>query len=443
MFAVRHVIAIGAVALTGVLPLASTDRLDASPALAGGDAVAAQSRSDRIGGTACRKVGQARTTSVGSFRCTKVGRALRWRRVAVIPTTTTTVALHTDPTISGAESLQELSVCQIRDATNDGGGSSGFPRPSSLRSGLGRVEVLVIPVGFADLPFTARDAQVQRDAYSATTRYFEAMTYGRASVNMTLAPESAWVVLDGTLEQNGLVNTPPQYDASGFFRRVVEIYSQSASADGYDVVSVVSAYSERLGLGQGLSSGSTIYGTYRNFSGMLLLGRTARSWEVITHELGHAWLGFEDLYVFGGGFPLQRWDLMSSSGSELSGWSRFLAGWMDASWIRCVNPGDRSRHFLAPLNSDAQIDRPRVLVVPLNSHTALVADLRTPGDWAEVDRPTVVLYRVDTSINHGRGPIRLVGIMGREGVSIESDSLRFTAVALAPNGVIVEVAGTT
>jgi M6 family metalloprotease-like protein len=439
MYRFRMTFLICVVVLAGALPLTASDRVLAGSAKPTPEVIEVLSEVDRIGGTTCRKVGQKRVTSAGRFQCTKLGRQLKWRLVRTTPTTTTTLPLHVDPTISGAESLQDPSVCRIRDISTDGSGSSGFPRPESVRSGLGQVEVLVIPVGFADLPFSVRDSVTLESVYSRAGRYYEAMSFGRASIRTTIAPEHAWVVLDGTLEQNGLINTPPQYDASHFFRKIVEHYSRSNTIEGYDVVSVVSASSHRFGIGQGLTSGSSIYGTYRSFSGMLILGRAAASWEVLAHEIGHAWLGFEDLYLFGGGAPLARWDLMSASGAELSGWSRFLAGWIDDNRVRCANPRIRSRHHLASLNAGPLVDQSRALIVPLNSHTALVVELRTPGEWAEVDRPYVIMYRIDTSINHGQGPIQFVGLASRVGGSVESNSIRVEIVALGSNAVIVEI----
>lgn len=439
MCIVCQTISVGAAALTGILPVAvpEPEALQPAPAVASSGVEQAAS----IGGKTCKKLGQMRKTSAGSFRCTASGKQKSWKIVGATTATsssTTNVPLHTDPTISGGESLLNLSACQTSDVSFDNSMSSGFPRPNWLRSGRGQVNVLVIPVSFSDLTFTARDVPALRQAYDRMGQYFSEMSYGRAAVRTVIAPESTWVTLDGTLEQNQLINSPPQFDASGIFRKAVEIYLRDASADGYDVVSVVSAYSPQLGIAQALSAESSKYGTSRSFSGVLMLGRTVSSWETISHELGHAWLGFEDLYLFGGGVPpLGDWDLMSKSGADLSGWSRFLAGWMDPTWIRCAKPDVRSRHFLSLLNSDPRVDRPRVLVLALSAHASLVVELRDFGF------PYVLVYRVDTSISHGQGPIRTIGVTRNAGVSFASDSFRLSVAAIQRDGAIIEVVSTS
>jgi M6 family metalloprotease-like protein len=206
------------------------------------------------------------------------------------------------------------------------------------------------------------------------------------------------------------------------------------------VVDVVSAYTARFGLGQGLSSGSSIYGTGRSFSGSQILGRTTQNWGTFAHELGHSWLKFEDLYLFKGGFPLGIWDTMSNSGTEFSGWSRFLAGWIEPNWVRCANPRTPTRHYLSALNADKSDDKPRVLILPLGSQSAIIAELRTPTVWqTNIKSPTLVVYRVDTGIAHGNGPIVLIGTTDQTGGTISTDGIKFTVKALDSSGVVVDI----
>lgn len=359
----------------------------------------------------------------------------------VTTTTSTTFPLYSDPEITDVKYLLNLQECQIRDATPGSSVSSGFPRPDSLRSGFGQLEVLVIPVNFTDLTFGATDAKLMETAYAKVNSFYSAMSYGKAAVKMTLAPSSAWVDTGGTVEQNGIINTPPQWDGSNFYRKVIEIYLRNIVISGYDVVDVVTAYSNRWAGGQAMPSGSnSIYGTGKSFAGTQLFGLNTQRWDVIAHELGHAWLGFEDLYLFKGGAPLGQWDTMSSYPAELSGWSRFLAGWIEPNWVRCATPRTPTRHYLSALNADKSEDKPRMLVLPLNSQSAIIAELRTPTVWQpNIKSPTLVVYRVDTGIAHGNGPIVLIGTTDQIGGTVLTDGIKITVKGLNSSGVIVEV----
>jgi M6 family metalloprotease-like protein len=410
------------------------------------------SAAPQVQGTKCVKAGTFRTVKTVKYQCKKSAKGLRWVRASKLiapvnsttnsksTTTTTTIPLYSDPEITDVKYLLNLQECQIRDATPRSDVSSGFPRPDSGRSGFGQLEVLVIPVNFTDLTFGATDANAMEAVYAKVNSFYSAMSYGKAAVKMTLAPSSAWVDTGGTVEQNGLINTPPQWDGSNFYRRIIELYSQNNVITGYDVVDVVSAYTARFGLGQGLSSGSSIYGTGRSFSGSQILGRTTQNWGTFAHELGHSWLKFEDLYLFSGGAPLGQWDTMSASNSEFSGWSRFLAGWIEPNWIRCATPRAPTRHYLSALNTEKSEDKPRILVLPLNSQSALIAELRTPGVWqTNIKSPTLVVYRVDTGIAHGNGPIVLIGTTDQIGGTISTDGIKFTVKGLDNSGVVVDI----
>ena len=406
----------------------------------------------QVVGTKCVKAGSFRTAKTVKYQCKKSAKGLRWVKASkpVTPintttttattTTSTTIPLYSDPEITDVKYLLNIQECQIRDATSGSSGSSGFPRPDSGRSGFGQLEVLVIPVNFTDLTFGATDAKAIETAYAKVNSFYSAMSYGKAAVKMTLAPSSAWVDTGGTIEQNGLTNTPPQWDGSHFYRRVIELYSQNNVIAGYDVVDVVSAYTTKFGLGQGLSSGSSRYGTGRSFSGSQILGGANQNWGTFAHELGHSWLRFEDLYLFSGGTPLGQWDVMSASDSEFSGWSRFLAGWIEPNWVRCATPRTPTRHYLSALNADKSDDKPRMLVLPLNSQSAIIAELRPPTVWqTNIKSPTLIVYRVDTGIAHGNGPIVLIGTTDQNGGTLTSDGVKITVKGINTSGVIVDI----
>ena len=408
------------------------------------------SAAPQIVGSKCVKAGSFRTAKTVKYQCKKSAKGLRWVKASkpVTPintttattTTSTTIPLYSDPEITDVKYLLNIQECQIRDATPHSDVSSGFPRPDSGRSGFGQLEVLVIPVNFTDLTFGATDAKAIETAYAKVNSFYSAMSYGKAAVKMTLAPSSAWVDTGGTVEQNGLINTPPQWDGSNFYRRVIGLYSQNNVIAGYDVVDVVSAYTARFGLGQGLSSGSSIYGTGRSFSGSQILGGATQYWGTFAHELGHSWLKFEDLYLYSCGAPLGQWDTMSASNSEFSGWSRFLAGWIEPNWVRCATPRTPTRHYLSALNADKSDDKPRMLVLPLNSQSAIIAELRPPTVWqTNIKSPTLIVYRVDTGIAHGNGPIVLIGTTDQNGGTLTSDGVKITVKGINTSGVIVDI----
>ena len=81
-----------------------------------------------------------------------------------------------------------------------------------------------------------------------------------------------------------------------------------------------------------------------------------------------------------------------------------------------------------------------MLVLPLNSQSAVIAELRVPNTWqTDIKNPTLVVYRVDTSIDHGKGPIVLIGTTDQTGGTISTDGIKITVKGLNSSGVIVDV----
>ena len=189
-----------------------------------------------IAGTKCSKAGLSKTVKSSKYQCQKTAKGLRWvatsaNGTATANSTTTTLApIYQDPEITDVSKLLAAQECQIKDATfnpNDGSGtrSSGFPRPAQVPSATSQLRVLIVPVNFNDLFFGNSDASAIVATYAKVNSYFVAMSGGRASINVTVAPSSAWVDLGATIEQSGFTNPPPpQWDGSSFYRRVIDLF---------------------------------------------------------------------------------------------------------------------------------------------------------------------------------------------------------------------------
>ena len=361
-----------------------------------------------------------------------------------VASTTTTLPLWSDPEITSVNSLLNVQECRISDITSTHTfTSSGFPRPSFIRSSF-EVEVLVIPVSFTDLIFSDDDIKTLEATYSAVKAFYSSMSYGGASVKMTLAARNSWVDVGGTFEQNGLIKGSSLWDGVAFYRKVIDMYSSVQPISGYDVVQLVSAQSTQFARDEAMSLEST----QKSFTGFQVLGYDTFKWGSAAHELGHAWLGFEDLNLYSvpqggaGRFPFGSWDLMSQSTTELSGWTRFLAGWIVPNWVRCASPHSQSRHYLSALNSGKSEDRPRMLVIPISASVAVVAEYRIRHEWnpfISYGQTKLVVYRVDTSRDNGNGPITEVGTINQKGGTVTTDGVIISVNGIDQSGVIIEV----
>ena len=133
-------------------------------------------------GQTCKKVGSVAVVKVSGkatkVQCIKVGKNLKWQQVATNPQTNTSV--------TAVSALAPTENCRIADKT-PGVISSGFPRPDGYPSALKKLRVLVLPVSFTDLPFTATDLNYVKSKYKDVNSYYVATSYGAASVEADYA----------------------------------------------------------------------------------------------------------------------------------------------------------------------------------------------------------------------------------------------------------------
>ena len=353
--------------------------------------------------------------------------------VEVIP------ALATDPRVTVQSSSTES--CRIADPTGPVAASSGFPRPEGLAAPE-RIRILAVPVSTADHRFGESDRVAMEDSLTSTAEYFSWVSYGKGEIEWSTLDTDEWVEFDATSEELGLVGGGPTEGRSGFVGEVYTALADAVDLSSYDVVAVYLPAVDAMVFGES----GIIPGDPKSDSGvtqrfLLLGGGYVRFWPVTAHELGHAWIGFEDLYSFENqSLFLGAWDIMQLAllvtGPELTAWNRWLAGWLDDSQVRCVSGSGTTGHFVAPVEGPSS--QPRVVVVPTGVNSAVVIETRRISEYDQAG-DKVVVYSVDTGVQSGFGPIRLVAELDVAGATVESGNVRVEVLERSTEGDLVGV----
>lgn len=146
----------------------------------------------------------------------------------------------------------------------------------------------------------------------------------------------------------------------------------------------------------------------------------APPWKVLAHELGHNF-GLSDLYSVLDtelmnnylGKTIGPFDIMgslSAKGNELSYWNRWLLGWIDDSQIACVSSLQASQSVeLSPISNDDK--GTKGIVIPTSLSTAILIESRKAQGYDSTflaDEVGLVVYKIDTKIGSGAGPISVV-----------------------------------
>ena len=424
-------------------------------------------------GTACKKAGQSSTSAGIKYTCIKSGKKLVWNKgvatkkaePAPVPTPETKVEsknlLASDPRITLISALTALDTCKTEDKTPDQhyGGvlkhRNGFPRPSETVYGKKVGKMLIIPMGFNDLPF--RFEKIQRgqvfssdlDLLNETIPYikesFQKLSAGRFELVIDVLPQSEWWAINADNPLSGVWGV----DNFSTISDLIVKHKSSFKFDDYDTFAFITGNGMpgQSGLGSAQASfGLKVKNSKTGSINAILLAGGLVNTTLWVHELGHSLFSFEDLYLFSEAQSQtsgtvrksdmdvpNKWDLManSSRGLGLLEWNRLLMGWLYENEVRCLSDQKSSTHYLTDVDTTTD---PKLLTINLSPGVTLAAEVR-PGSGSEKG---LLLYLINTYVGHGEGPILTQNSVLTKGQSKSMLGWQFTVLDSNDDGVLFE-----
>ncbi|MEU3184454.1 M6 family metalloprotease domain-containing protein [Streptomyces sp. NPDC006923] len=298
--------------------------------------------------------------------------------------------------------------------------SEGLPTPPGYSRSTGKVRALNLMIDFSDAPGAGPALARLAEFFPKTSEWFRTSSYGRLDYRPE-APLKDWLRMPKPFKEYGIERGAP-YDPG--YRKLVEDIVSVTDADvdfsEYDLVNVLvtpnagpSALQTVLSVtfsgnvdapsadGVPLSNTSFVYSRQDDGSGSYPL----TGYRVLPHENGHVF-GLPDLYTMDGGSSVGHWDIMSEdwgANNDLMGWHKWKLGWLDDNQVSCASTSGSSEHMLGPL---ATSGGPKLAFVPISKESGYAVEVRTrAGNDDAVCEPGVLIYRVDSGIDTGRGPI--------------------------------------
>jgi hypothetical protein len=420
-----------------------------------------------ITGSKCTKVGATASSGGKKYTCVKSGKKLVWDKGVVIPVVTKAPEvevkslLSSDPRITPLSALTSLEICKTVDKTPDYGQNgvvmhkNGFPRPVGSVSGKKSAKILVIPMSFTDLPFRKEkyqraqlftsDLDTLNETIPLVTESFKKLSAGRFEITIDVLPEKDWWMINSDNSLSGAWGV----DNFSKIREIIDKNKKDFNFDGYDTYAFITGFGVQGQAGLG-SAQAAFYYTHKSaksesFNAILLAGgfNNPTLW---VHELGHSLYGFEDLYLFSeaknqtsgttgktdSSVP-NKWDLMadSSRGIFLE-WNRYMMGWIYDSEVRCLSDQNASVHYLTDMDITKD---PKLLTINIAPGVTLAAEVRNA---AGVDKG-LLLYIINTYINHGEGPILTQNSLLAKGQSKGMLGWEFTVLDSDEMGLLVSV----
>lgn len=429
-------------------------------------------------GGVCKTVGQKKVSSGKSFTCIKKGKKLVWSkgvRVSVAPkpevtptpsqspSTEATPAPSSPPTpsltpsptptlikdlstsnlITKSTELSDVKLCKTSDVTVSPDVSMGFPRPTTAAFGTLSARILFLPISFTDFQFTDSDYANLSAVANQVTEFYLKSSYGKVSLTFDVLDKPLWVNMGRSAESYNLPQNKPQQNNEQVVVDALKLADASINFGIYEGVVVETGRFQSTGGAQGFPGQTfqTKNGVAKGVS--LEFGTAVARAGVLAHELGHALFGLEDLYVFLNSnrpsvpdpSPAGPWDMMSNSHFEYFGWSKFLMGWLEDSQVRCIKNQSSSTHYLESV--DINSSKPKLTVINLMEGVSLALETR-PNFSLASDRGLLV-YKIDTRIAHGDGPIIAQKRLLLAGDSLQSEGWTVKVIDTDPNGVLFEL----
>ncbi|MFD3483756.1 M6 family metalloprotease domain-containing protein [Streptomyces sp. NPDC058665] len=380
--------------------------------------------SRRIRGTAGRG-SHARPRRVGTLA------ALATLTLAALTTASATLPLPTRASAGPVSTTHDATLvpCRITAAVGVQM-SEGMPTPAGYTRSTGTVRALNLMVDFSDAEGPGSAADRLAEFFPQTSQWFRTSSYGRLDYRPE-APVKDWLRMPLPFADYGIERGAP-YEPG--YRRLVQDIVREADPEvdfsEYDLVNILvtpnagpSALDTVLSVtfsgngeapeadGVPLANTSFVYSRQDDGSGSY--ARTG--YRVLPHENGHVF-GLPDLYTLDGGGAVGHWDIMSEdwgANNDLLGWHKWKLGWLDNEQIGCASTPGRSEHDLTPLATEGGH---KLAFVPLSEDSGYAVEVRTrAGNDEAVCKPGVLIYRVESDVDTGRGPVTVSDSEERSG----------------------------
>ena len=336
------------------------------------------------------------------------------------PSTNTGVKQKRSSVTYSAPSLpsENIELCKIKQAGNDGT-KSGFPAATPLYKSTGVVKWALIPLDFSDLPGERNFLSRIQPEMDSASEWAENTSEGQLKIEWMV--HDKWIRLPGLSRDYAI----PVSDNKGFASPAQQSVWQRAitESDKYVDFTGIQGVQFILPAGQKIIEygikGNAWFDVVKNYTtgeGTRIehfalpstfqeepnSGRNYWSWWMYHYMVG---LGVAK-YGASVATPLMPYLIHGSTEGErdLSGWIRFLVGWMPETRVYCRTAANLSKLdiTLVPL-IDNKSQGIKLAVIPLSQTKALVLESRRVSKFScttNTERNGVLAYIYDSTLGH-------------------------------------------
>lgn len=361
------------------------------------------------------------------------------------------------PTACTKNATEFYTNCKLPIADGRGGVAiGGFPRYVSRLASTGTVNVTILMVDFPDSP-AASTVATSYAKVSGAKQFFSDMSYGNFDYDMS-EPANVWFRMP---------KASTEYSFADYQSHLAYVQDAVTAADATVDFSttdslVIIQNPETTGISpigpsMALSAGDGVTADGHEMLNIVTSGNdiTTHDYLWLNHEVIHT-LGLVDLYSsnpassnfydllpYTGGFSLMGLSSVPSMfAPSLTAWERWVLSWLEDSQVKCVNPRKDGKitTLITPIND---VGGMKAVIVPVGTTKVVVIESRrAQGVDANLSKTGALVYTVDSSIQSGRGPLKVFPAGGSTDPWF-ANSPRAAGESITVEGVKVEVISST
>jgi M6 family metalloprotease-like protein len=366
-------------------------------------------------------MGQVKTVSGLKYKCIQSGKKLVWNKGAVVkkPIQTTQGIINALP----SQPSSDVSLCKINEFSSnrprfENSLPTGFPRATfPFATKTGTVKWALVPIDFSDIKGEPNFRSRVDEQMSLLSEWFNTVSGGKFKVEWVVADK--WTTLPGKSTDYKIPysDSPDRSpEIADFWRKAISETDKSFDYTNVQTINFILPLSQTVVAeslqgfpwDQAIKNYVTQEGKISSFSipGVFFNSLNRQYWSYWAQEFGHA-MGVPHIGLSRGSPSLfLNLDLMGNQdgyAKELSGWLRFVAGWLDDEKVYCqeLQKLVSTELTLEPLSGTR--NGLKMVVIPISESKALIVESRRETKFS-CTMPTkkngVLTYLYDATLAH-------------------------------------------
>jgi M6 family metalloprotease-like protein len=368
----------------------------------------------------------------GNTICLQNGKVYRWatKKSNVANTPKVETINYSAPSQPSAN----IETCKIVEKTKNRisiGPSmlpTGFPR-HTIAQKIGTVKWALIPLDFSDLPGEPDFKSRIDDQMKLTSEWFDTVSEGKFKVEWVVADK--WVRLPNTTSNYQIgnsVNLDKAPNGPKLFHDAMTESDKVFNFTGIQTVNFIlpkgqnfiQESSQGFPWDAAVKNFATNEGSISSYSipGKIFDTNPRVYWSYWAHEFGHA-MAMPHVGNSRDPNPFLGLDLMANQegdSRELSGWLRFVAGWLDDEKVYCQELSTLKNNDITLVPISGSDNGIKMVVVPVSATKTVIIESRRENKFSckmPSRRNGILVYTYDASLMHGEDFLKPVFPEGR------------------------------